>query len=104
MFRSYNNLMAKEDKIQNILNILEMTIFLAMAQRKILRSPGPTAPFLPFYHVLKLLTLILETNLGTSFPHLFLSATPQGFLQLHVHSVIPCLRPLPMEPSPESLK
>jgi len=37
--------------------------FLAMAQRKILQSPGLTALFLPFYYVLKLLTLILEKNL-----------------------------------------
>jgi len=29
-----------------------MTIFLAMAQRKILPSPGLTATFLPFHYVL----------------------------------------------------
>jgi len=40
-----------------------MTILLAMAQRKILRSPGLTAPFLPFYYVLNVLTSILEKNL-----------------------------------------
>jgi len=39
----------------------------------------------------------------TAFPHLFFSTTPLGFFQLQVHSVIPCLRPLLTEPSPEGL-
>jgi len=41
---------------------------------------------------------------GTEFPHLFFNTTPLGFFQLHVHSVIPCLRPLPTEPSLDGLK
>jgi len=41
---------------------------------------------------------------GTPFPHPLFSSTSLGFLQLHVHSVIPCLRPIPTEPSPEGLK
>jgi len=33
----------------------------------------------------------------------FFSTTHLGFFRLHVHNVIPCLRPLPTEPSPEDL-
>jgi len=43
-----------------------MTILSAVTQRKILRSPGLTASFLLFYHVLNLLTLILEKSYNTS--------------------------------------
>ena len=38
----------KKNNIQKIQNIWEMTIFLAMAQQKILRAPGPTASLLQF--------------------------------------------------------
>jgi len=39
-----------------------MTMLLAMAQRKILQSPGLTTPFRQFYYVSNLLTLILTLN------------------------------------------
>jgi len=44
-----------------------MTIFLATAQQKILRSPGLTVPFLRFCYVLNSLTLIPEKNLTLHF-------------------------------------
>jgi len=44
-----------------------MTIFLAMAQRKILWSRGLTAPFLRFCYVLNSLTLIPEKNITLHF-------------------------------------
>ena len=50
--------MVKENNIENIQSIWEMTIFLAMAQRNILWSLGLTAPFLPFYYASNLLTLV----------------------------------------------
>jgi len=43
-------------------------------------------------------------GVGTAFQHLFFSSTSLGVFQLHVHSVIPCLRPLPTELSAKGLK
>jgi len=47
---------------------------------------------LPFY-------LVWERRSHTS----HFSTTPLIFFQLHVHNVIPCLRPLLTDPSPEGL-
>jgi len=44
-----------------------MTFLLAMALRKIVRSPSLTAPFLRFYYVLNSLTLIAEKHLTLHF-------------------------------------
>jgi len=46
-----------------------MTIFLVMAQQKILRSPGLTVPFLSFYYIsnlLKLTTTLFWDNLASN--------------------------------------
>jgi len=43
-------------------------------------------------------------GVGRAFPHLFFSIALLGFFQLHVHSVITCLRLLPTDPLPEGLE
>jgi len=41
---------------------------------------------------------------GNGVPTPFFNTTLLGFFQLHVHSVIPCRRPLQTESTPEGLK